>query len=106
MVERREGCRGSDREDGAPDDQSGPNLKFSNFSSAELRKSILVYTNFQAYAECTERGHRAWRRPRGTPMARRIKTPSDEYLLGTLTWLCVGLIVAAAVTGLFSQLTH
>jgi hypothetical protein len=39
-------------------------------------------------------------------MTRRIKTPSDEYLLGTLTWLFVGLIVVAAVAGLFSELTH
>jgi hypothetical protein len=42
----------------------------------------------------------------GTPMARRIKTPSDEHLLGTLTWLFLGLIVAAAVASLFSELTH
>ena len=39
-------------------------------------------------------------------MARRTKTPADEYLLGTLTWLFLGLIVAAAVVGLFSVLRH
>jgi hypothetical protein len=51
-------------------------------------------------------GNGAWRRPRGTPMARRIKTPSDEYLLGTLTWLFLGLVVVSAIAGLFSELTH
>jgi hypothetical protein len=39
-------------------------------------------------------------------MTHRIKPPSDEYFLGTLTWLFAWPIVAAAEAGLFSELTH
>jgi hypothetical protein len=39
-------------------------------------------------------------------MARRIKTPFDDYGLPALTWIFAGLIVVAAVAGLFSELIH
>jgi hypothetical protein len=39
-------------------------------------------------------------------MARRIKTPHDDYALYMLTWLFAGLVVVAGIAGLFGRFAH
>ena len=39
-------------------------------------------------------------------MARRRKTPHDDYALYMLTWLFAGLVVVAGVAGLIGRFAH
>ena len=39
-------------------------------------------------------------------MARRRKTPHDDYALYMLTWLFAGLVVVAGIAGLIGRFAH